>query len=165
MRTIISCGILFVNYLTCSAQVQVKLVEYEYIRFSYTQTCNKSFINKAMVFRKGNDSITINQKLPFNFDKKEIFDNGIFYSCNIEVGNTYTLNLIQIAQDSIPIEYTSYYRINSIFPNKGRRSEFIEISKDSAFDYKGRYDKYFDIKNTLYKMTVLSPATNCKFDH
>lgn len=134
------------------SQVQFKLMEYRYIRFSYTQTHNKSFINKAMVFKKGNDSITINQKLPFDFDKKEIFDNGFFYNCSLKIDSIYTIMLIQVVKDAIPTEYISYYRINSIFPDRRNKSKFIEIDKDSDFYYRGYYDKYFDIRNTLYKM-------------
>jgi hypothetical protein len=142
-----------------------ELKGYKYSGYKLGATLNSSFVNKAFMFVKADDTAIINQKLPFDSDKKILFDKGIFYSCKLTKGTTYDLKLKEIGPESIPSAYISYYRTNAIFDVPADSSAYREIAKNTTYMYLGNYEKYIDMNSKLYEIVYLDPPTGCRFDH
>lgn len=64
----------------------------------------------------------------------------------------------------IPETFNSYYRLNTI-PDKDDCSKFIEIKKDTEYNYLGDYGKYVDINSCLYEIIKIYPDDNCFYPH
>jgi len=113
---------------------------------------------------KENDTLEMNLRIPFNSNKHEIIDKGIFYNCHLKPGTVYTITLKKICTNDIVDVPNSYYKTN-IIPEKKNCSRFTEIEKNTRYEYKGNYGKYIDFKNTLYEIIDLTPNGDCAFQH
>lgn len=152
-------------FLHGMAQGKISLVDYRYEGYQYSSTCNKSFVNKILLFVKGADTVRVNQKLPYNKKKNEISNEGIYYDCQLDSAKIYTLEFQKIPLKDIPEAFVNYYRINGVFYDEGSPWKFKEKKKNTAFLYLGKYTRYFDINGELLQITGVSPITGCRMDH
>jgi len=155
MRTLLT--LLFLCTLLCNAQQ--KLIG-NYIGHNYKTTKNRSFINNQLLFLSGTDTLHLNVKVPFDIKCTEIANFGIYYNCHLKQDSLYTIDLKKICLNDIPQIHNSYYRTNTVF-DKEDCSKFIEIEKDTDYEYKGNYGMYVDIENVLYQITGVSPDAEC----
>jgi len=149
------------NIYNCVAQKVTTYNKIVYRGCSVSKTVNKCFVNKKLLFTKNNDTIIINQKLPFRLQHATLYDYGIYYNCHLEVDTAYSFKLKKIKLSDIPILHNSYYRINADFIDSLNLSKYIDIRKNTSFLIKGYYDKFFDINNEIYEIIELSPLTGC----
>jgi hypothetical protein len=161
MKTIYSIVILF-SFFGCKAQESFTL---KYISQQYKETSNVSFINKEMLFFNGNDSLIWNFKIPFDVNKPEIIDEGIYCNCHLKIDSIYILKLKKICVSDIKEDINCYYKINGLFSDEYNCSRFTEIKKNSEYLYKGNYQKYLDFNNELYEIVGLLPSKDCFFAH
>ncbi|MDM1377349.1 hypothetical protein [Myroides marinus] len=161
MRALILYGIILFTFFSCKAQEKVTL---RYIGNQSSGTENESFINNSFLFLNKNDTIKVNVKTPFNINKMEIINRGIYYNCQLKKDTIYSLTLKKICTADIPEIFNSYYKTNTI-PDKTDCSKFTEIKKNTVYDYKGNYEKYVDIDDVLYEVIGLSPDTGCFYPH
>ncbi len=155
--------IVFILAYSLGIQNQVTLTG-QYIGYKYIETRNRSFINKQMYFLQGKDSLYINIKLPIDTDN-DIIDPGMLYGCYLKKDSIYMITLNKICLSNIPIEYNSYYRINTIVPKENNCSYFEEIKKDTKYLYRGNYGKYVDKNNELFEIVDIRPTDCCNFLH
>lgn len=155
----------FLSFLYPKEQDTIEYKNYKYIGFVYTPTLNYSFVNKALLFIKNSDTVIVNQKLPFNLLKKEIFNEGVYYNCRVDSSKIYSLVFKKISQKNIPSEYANYYKINASFSDSSNPSKFKEFSHNTEFKYYGNYMKYFDINGELVEILNITPSCNCRFEN
>lgn len=161
MRRLISSGIILISLFGC--KVQEKLVA-TYIGYQYKETKNNSFIRREFVFLEKNDTVFVNIRIPFDTEKPQIVNPGIFYDCNLKENTVYTILLKKICVSNIPKAFNSYYKTNTVFDRKDC-SKFIEIEKNTEYKYTGNYGKYVDIAGMLFEVIGLSPDDGCNFQH
>lgn len=162
MRLLLLYGIILLSFFGCKAQEKVTL---RYIDHQYKETKNKSFINDELIFLKNdNDTLRVNVKIPFNTDKSEIINRGIYYNCYLKEGVVYTIEWKKICINDIPDVPNSYYKTNTI-ADKMDCSKIKEIEKNTKYQYVGNYGKYIDIDGTLYEIVGLTPSDGCTFPH
>jgi hypothetical protein len=152
-------------FLYSKSQDTIEYKNYKYIGFVYTPTLNHSFVNKALLFVKNSDTVVINQKLPFNLLKKEIFNEGVYYNCRVDSNKIYSLVFKKISQKIIPDNHVNYYKINASFSDSSNSSKFKEFSRNTEFKYYGNYMKYFDINWELVEILNITPKCNCRFEN
>ena len=154
--------IVFLSLTGCKAQEVIRYTDLKYNGYAFTETFNKSFINKRILFSKGSDSIFFNLKISFDIAKKEVVDPGLFYSCGLKKDSLYNFELKKINSSQIPDEYNSYYKINAIFTSK-TSSRFSEIKKNTEYKYQGHTGRFIDINNELFIIEKIKPAGDCIF--
>jgi hypothetical protein len=52
-----------------------------------------------------------------------------------------------------------------MIPDKNDCSKFIEIKKDTEYDYRGDYGRYVDIKGCLYEIKRIYPNNGGFYPH
>jgi hypothetical protein len=118
-------------------------------------------VNNELLLLKGNDTIHMNVKLPYNAAESDTINNGILYRCFLKVHKVYTLKLKRICSADIPDVVNSYYKINAV--NGKKCSIFTEIKKDTEFLQRNP-GKYVDIDHKIYELTGISPDTDCAYE-
>lgn len=151
--------------LTCfSCKAQEQLIG-SYIGYQYKETKNISFINRELLFlNEDSDTLKINIRMAFDIKNPQIINPGIFYNCSLKEGEQYTITLKKICVSDIPEAFNSYYKTNTI-PDKKDCSKFIEVEKNTEYNYTGNYGKYIDIDGVLYEVIGISPDDNCFYPH
>jgi hypothetical protein len=160
MKAIICSLILFLSCQHIHAQEITRYDNLKYKGFSHHGTLNTSFINKRILFVRGNDSVIFNIKIPFNVKTKNSYDPGIFYNCRLAKDSTYSFEIEKTTPKQIPKEYNSYYKINGVF-NYSDKSKFTEIRKNTRYRYVGNTGMFIDAGHELYKITKMTPAGDC----
>lgn len=164
MTKILFFSIIIFCLFACKAQKIIKYENIKYEGFSYQATLNDSFVNKRLVFLKGTDSVIFNIKIPYDASVRNINDPGIFYNCTLRKDSLYSFELKKIPLSSISEEYNSYYKTNAKFKSKSK-SKFIEVSKNTDYQYKGIYGMFVDINHELLMINKMVPAKDCIFQH
>jgi hypothetical protein len=150
--------VVLIMIFACSTQ---KKITVQYIGQRYSSTQNKSFVNNELLLLKGNDTIHMNVKLPYNSAESDTVNSGILYRCFLKTNKLYTIKLKPICPADIPDVINSYYKINAI-PKKNC-STFTEVKMDTEFQRRNP-GKYVDIDHKLYELTGIVPDTDCAYE-
>ncbi|MBO7508001.1 MAG: hypothetical protein J6T67_11550 [Paludibacteraceae bacterium] len=144
-----------------------------YCGCQYKATKNAYFINKEMLFVTDHeDSVYINIKFPRDTSNSMIVDYGIYHNCTLKKDSTYTISLTKISRIDLNVIYKDHYSGNII--SEYYRNNITCLSDDGKFEEIERntpYSKiitsnvYVDIDNFIYKISDLSPKTDCFFPH
>jgi len=161
MKTIVFYIVAILCFSHCKVQEKITFI---YVDYQYEETKNKSFINKRLVLATGKDSLEMNIKLPYDRIHHNVIDRGLLYNCHLKKGTKYTFTLQKKCVTDIPETFNSYYRLNTI-PDKDDCSKFIEIKKDTEYNYLGDYGKYVDINSCLYEIIKIYPDDCCFYPH
>ncbi|MDO6433296.1 hypothetical protein Q4E93_21980 [Flavitalea sp. BT771] len=146
---------------SCKGQLQIKG---RYEGNVYKETLNDSFINSELRFINGSDTVKLNLKLPFDRDKRQVNDRGIFYNCHLKKDTVYSITLKTICAADIVDVPVCYYKINTI-PDVKECFRFTEVAKTTEYRDIGNYGKYVDMGGVLYEIVRLSPNSSCYFQH
>lgn len=157
--------ILLISLFYISGHSQQQLADVTYVGSKYDISKNKNFVNKSMYFIKDLDTITLNIKLPYESNTNNIKDSGIYYYCQLEAGNVYTIFYNPICIEEIPKNTITYYHSNACFKISKKCSSFKELISDSSAIPQGNYSKYFDMNNILYEITSINPDEECNYPH
>ena len=161
MKTIMFYVIMSLVLCHCKAQEELSLT---YICYQYKGTQNRSFLNKELILKTDGDTIRMNLRLPYDSIHHNVIDRGLLYNCHLKKGVKYTFTLQKKCIFDIPSFFNSYYRTNTI-PDKNDYSKFIEIKKDTEYDYRGDYGRYVDIKGCLYEIKRIYPNNGGFYPH
>ena len=146
-------------FSACTTQ---KKITVQYLGQRYAPTQNKSFLNNTLILLKGNDTVLMNVKLPFDAAAADTINNGILFRCFLKEKQVYTIKLRAIRVDAIPDAVNSYYKINAIFSKK-RTRKFTEVKRDTEFLYRNP-GKYVDINHRVYELLEIWPDKDCAFE-
>ena len=120
---------------------------------TYDMSLNKSYITKKLYFSNDSDTICMKMRIPFNSEKMEINDFGIYYNCHLFKDSTYKFSLERISSHQIPEWEDSYYKSNVEYHDSDIY-KFTEKKQDTPFSLKGHYYMYVDIDNIIYKKKI-----------
>jgi len=161
MKKIVFYSAVLLIVYSCKGQQQIRG---RYEGNAYKETLNESFINSELRFINGSDTLKLNLKLPFDRDKHQVNDRGIFYNCHLKKDTMYSITLKKICAADIVDVPVCYYMINTI-PDGKECYRFTEVAKTTEYRDAGNYGKYVDVGGVLYEIVSLSPNGSCSFQH
>lgn len=145
------------------SQERLVLKDVKYIGDQYTQTMNKSFINRALVFLdKENKIVIINRKIGFDINQSYVLNTGIMWNCSFTQDQTYTISLSKICPEDFFKYEHSYYAANTQVDSVDC-SRFYDYQRNTEFSLHYLYylGLYVDIDFVLYRVDSISPEEGC----
>lgn len=155
---------IFLFLLLCVIRVSAQQISLVFCYKTYDISMNKSYVTQKFYFFNDSDTICMNMRIPFNSEKMEINDWGLYYNCHLLKDSTYKFSLEKINSLQIPEWEDSYYKSNVKY-NDSDIYQFTEKKQDSPYSLRGHYYLYVDIDNIIYKILSIHPNDNCFYPH